>query len=289
MTLLLRRNRAFTLIELLVVIAIIAALIGLLLPAVQKVREAAARMSCSNNLKQLALAAHGYHDVNNRFPPTTVARLLPGRTTPVSTPWTYLVMPYLELENHYRTQEVRVPIKPFLCPSNRGGGLTANGLTVTHYQSVTGHRFSDYVKGGDTGVMGVGPPLSGPVVTMVSIRDGTSNTLMIGERPDMDQMAPSFLNRGRGVISFIWYDTLLYAVAAEQADLVWGGTCPLPMYFQPGRESNACDMYHFWSRHAGGGNWALADGSVRYITYAGGTTVIPVMATRDGAEVVPTF
>jgi prepilin-type N-terminal cleavage/methylation domain-containing protein/prepilin-type processing-associated H-X9-DG protein len=148
-----RRRQGFTLIELLVVIAIIAVLIGLLLPAVQKVREAAARAQCINNIKQIVLALHNYHDVNNHFPPAVVMPyaqagndpLTGGAANPFGPNWAIFILPYIEQQNLYvlanplsypgtsnlsnlvsynlSWRNVRgAAIKTYLCPSDIGPG-----------------------------------------------------------------------------------------------------------------------------------------------------------------------
>jgi prepilin-type N-terminal cleavage/methylation domain-containing protein/prepilin-type processing-associated H-X9-DG protein len=138
-----RRPRpGFTLIELLVVIAIIAVLIGLLLPAVQKVREAAARMSCGNNLKQLGLAVHNYHDANGSLPPVRIGNA-DGWAS-----WMVLILPYVEQDNVYKLWDLskkysvqsvaaqQAQVKTYLCPSRRGPGTFSTQETFDSADNV---------------------------------------------------------------------------------------------------------------------------------------------------------
>src|SRR3954466_14225556 len=153
-----RRRTAFTLIELLVVIAIIAILIGLLLPAVQKVREAAARSKCTNNLKQLALGMTNYHDQRGQYPgyyPPANASATDHEH--YSTNWTFQVLPYVEQDNIFNlpftdratySTLVRGNVIPaLLCPSNREPPTFVNaGVTIalSHYHGITGRQRDEW-------------------------------------------------------------------------------------------------------------------------------------------------
>jgi prepilin-type N-terminal cleavage/methylation domain-containing protein len=197
-----RSRCAFTLIELLVVIAIIAVLIGLLLPAVQKVRWAAARTSSVNNLKQIGLAFHNYHDARGYLP-------WPGLVTsdsavPDSGTWGYQILPFLEQQAvagsvTSAAASRDVTLKAFLCPG-RGrkgfaavGDLKPDGTAVTSGSSgaATDYALNAWLNGSlsqTNGVWGANDGAGGlkgqpnKKVTLANIPDGTSNTLMVGEK-----------------------------------------------------------------------------------------------------------
>ena len=333
---------AFTLIELLVVIAIIGVLIALLLPAVQKVREAGNRMSCSNNLKQLGLAVHNFHDTYKRFPraggnilygvdhswgsPDVVTYTIipesPGlMSIPENNPgwitadgWLMAIRPFIE-QDRARTQTL---IKTIECPSDsnnpgRNGDDPDWAASLTSYLAVAGR--DSYIDGLGIIIQPYDPNaprdnaytakgwgwLSGPwlvdkKVRIADVKDGTSNTLMIGERPPMP---PDVLVWGYDFNG--GFDSAMCAAAIGPADglhLAYTTSdpsgnndasfppCPLPAYFAaPQNPQSVCDTNHVWSFHPGGANFCMGDGSVHFISYSGALQLLP-LSTRSGGEIV---
>jgi prepilin-type N-terminal cleavage/methylation domain-containing protein/prepilin-type processing-associated H-X9-DG protein len=318
----------FTLLELLVVLAIIGVLLALLLPAVQKVRSAAARIQCANNLRQIGLGLHHYHDVAGSFPPARDNSW--GSNDPPTGPvqkywrisWLARLLPYIEQGNlwasteaaandptvpapyprygpwdgwpNYRYKAIDTLVPLYSCPADSRTSqiqLTTGGMNVapfpvagTSYFGVNGtnHRQKDGLFYPVQNLTGVCPP----GVAFAGITDGTSNTLLVGERPSVGNMPilgwPWFCGDGN--------------TGDGEGDVVLGvrevndppntPQCPWgPYNFTPGRTDNTCDAFHFWSLHTGGANFLFADGSIHFLEYSA-DNILPALATRAGCEVV---
>jgi prepilin-type N-terminal cleavage/methylation domain-containing protein/prepilin-type processing-associated H-X9-DG protein len=278
-------QKAFTLIELLVVIAIIAILIGLLLPAVQKVREAAARMKCQNNLKQMALGWHNHHDAIGYFPTSGGSccagagnRTASGSSFAIGTSqnwgWGYQLLPYIEQGTLWANTDANLvrgtPVQVYGCPTGGGARKLDNGGATTFYGGNVGtYSNNGVLQRNDMGA-----------VTLLMITDGTSSTIMIGEKALSLNMAMAGINDCNNNEGWIgnWDNDML----------VRGDQAPKPDSTITNTTYSFCGQ-PFGSPHSEGFNVALADGSIRLIPYSIDTTVLKNLCLRADGNVIPNY
>jgi prepilin-type processing-associated H-X9-DG protein len=360
-----QKRQAITLIEMLVVLAIIGALIGLLLPAIQKIRNAAGRIKCANNLRQIGLALHNYNDTEGQFPPGQQGWQSPWERPPnkgTHFPWSWLaeLLPYIEQDNLYKQadawshrsdkdppyttffffswgdywtgwQNTQTPnpafgalVDIYLCPADSrnlkvedqdlGGGHTSP-VAFTEYLGVAGFRLAPWSGAPATiipleknnGVLGFRSR-----VRITDITDGTSNTLIVGERPPSADLYYGWWFAGQGYDGSGRGDNLLgpregpYDATgwiyppgtsySESINDITGKPCNVAsppwgkVGFQLGDINNYCDQTHFWSLHTGGANWLFGDGRVCFLTYAIDTptqltSTFTALCTRNAGDV----
>jgi len=346
-----------------VVIAIIAILIGLLLPAVQKVRDAASRARCQNNLKQIGLGLHNYHDAKGRFPAAVYnyrVNATSEKDSRLWKSWMAQILPYVEQDALAKDTEAKnsgaapppadgaygnatwdawypwdhafsdaptnsiqrfralsTPLSVYSCASDPRGPQAAKVLdnpsattylivAFTSYLGVSGPDYFAWSKTPsasfygreapgilvatnkyDPGIGNREVPISNRGVQITDVTDGSSNTLMVRERPSSaDQI-------------FGWWFAGAGWDAAGSADVVmgtydFGDTADYPecagdpgangrYHYRAGDVNKICDNFHFWSFHSGGSNFVMGDGSVRFITYSA-DSVMPALSTRSNGE-----
>jgi len=301
-----RRARGFTLIELLVVIAIIGVLVALLLPAVQSAREAARRTSCSNNLKQMGLAMQNYHSAHDVFPPGYISLVSPNYGPELGPGWSWAAQSLPQMEQlavfnsiNFSLQigdpgsqtAVLTTLSTYLCPSNspdlgnvivrNSGGTVLARLAPSQYIGSAGQFAPGNSPADNNGVF-----FRNSQVGLRSIRDGSSQTLMIGER-------------SRNVADATWVGVIPTAQICTNPRWRNPAECEPPAAFVlahtgPDTSQAWIDVPNFpqagaddfWSRHSNGCNFLFCDGSIHFLKQSINPKVFSALSTRKGNEVI---
>ncbi len=300
-------SRGFTLVELLVVIAIIGILIALLLPAVQSAREAARAMQCQNNLKQIGLALHGYHDTHRCFPGVATTFWIDRDTTDkepneFEISWLYPVMTYLEQMTVYEEMtkapnayhaKLSTQLAPvFVCPSDGQNEYDyvspSNRQRTTNYNAVMGPgRDGHFLNQTDSSGLGIAATdgiiyLYG-ATPIAEVRDGTTNTLLVGERVNDLRLWSKGRSGSNAAPAIFQGKNVVWPLNTRETVLCYRqgskpGGCP------DGSDLLKFNNIPFGSRHPGGAHFVMADGSVQFLSETISLDLYQEMATRKGGE-----
>ncbi len=282
-------RRASTVLELILVIAIIGIMLAISAAAVAHVRAAAVKAKCADNLRQIGLALQSYHTTHGTFPPG--CSYDGGRDPYPYMAWSTRILPYLEQPALWEQSVSAYGIQPafnqsphpiavvlpvYACPSDprtgAPGSVSGFAVGLTSYLGIEGKSQFRH-----NGILYLDSH-----VRLSDITDGTTSTLLVGERP------PSADN------VFGWWYAGMGQTGNGSGDMVlgvrernyWYNVCPAgPYHFEDGRIDNLCDTFHFWSPHPGGASFLFADGSVRFLTYSV-DPLMPALASRNGKESV---
>ncbi len=281
------RKHGFTLIELLVVIAIIAILIALLLPAVQQAREAARRSACKNNLKQIGLALHNYHDAHKIFPFGHMGLSASGASYRF---WTFqsMLLPYLDQASFYNELDFTTPSTSLGCFGSVNSTTGRGGIVIPVFQcssdpnagkSTDAGSYGKHVPTSYLGVSGTTNTAFNGILFKRSktrirdITDGTSSTIAVGER---------------GIPLDLQYGWTICAGGNDSG----GNTDNIlstSVGLSPGDSNTSAHNAHFWSQHVGGAHFLLADGGVRFLSNNLDFGVLQDLSTVRGNEVIGEF
>jgi prepilin-type N-terminal cleavage/methylation domain-containing protein/prepilin-type processing-associated H-X9-DG protein len=285
------RSRGYSLVELLVAVAIISLLLGLVLPAVQKVRDASLRASCQSNLRQIGLGLHEYHSAYGAFPPGVASQVVPGIPkvfTPVI-PWHALILAHIgegtlaaNMAEAYRIDAFQINspphtarntvVKIYVCPTE-AKGVNFLGVGITSYMGCSGLQTAN----------GEGILYYDSRTRLSDVTDGTSNTLIAGERPP----ALDWLGTWYGGWAHAQDGVATNLLGVEEVNRGYDAKCNdrVMHYRAPRSPNDGCRAFHYWSKHTNGANFLFADGSVRLLRYSA-RDVMPMLATRAEGEVV---